>query len=221
MQLHEKWRPKTLDAVVGQDAAVRKCRALLANGAGGQAFFVSGPSGGGKSTIAHILAETIADGDCIVEIAGDDLTVDRLRKFLEDSELLGLIGSAKTGWAMIVNETHGIRADVIRRLLVVLGDKPIRKHVCWIFTTTTEGADLFGDKIDAAPFLSRCQEISLTNQGLCAAFAEHVQRIARAEGLDGQPLTEYVKLARKCQSNCRAMLQAVAASELKGEDDAS
>ena len=79
-----------------------------------------------------------------------------------------------------------------------------------IFTTTNDGQeDLFGASIDAAPLLHRCAQVKLTNQGLAPVFAELVRSIAVAEGLDGRPVSEYVKLAQKCRNSCRAMLDAV------------
>lgn len=211
MDLFRKYRPRSLAEVVGQPAAVRQVETVLGQGgAGGKSWFISGPPGSGKSSIARIIAETLADDACIVELAGDELTVDRLEKIQHDFQWYGCLGSSKSGWAVIVNETHGLRANIVRLLLVILGDRPIPRHVVWIFTTTTEGKDLFGDKLDAGPFLSRTNEIRLTNQGLAAAFAAHVQRIATLEGLNGQPLERYVKLAHECRGNCRMMLQAVA-----------
>jgi len=211
LELFRKYRPRSLADVVGQPAAVREVETILARGgAGGKSWFLSGPPGSGKSSIARIIAETLADDACIVELAGDELMPERVRELERSFQWYGAIGSSRSGWAVIVNETHGIRANVIRLLLVILGDRPIPRHVTWIFTTTTEGADLFGEKIDASPFLSRTNEIHLTNQGLAPAFAAHVQRIATLEGLNGQPLDRYLKLARDCRSNCRMMLQEVA-----------
>ena len=69
--------------------------------------------------------------------------------------------------------------------------------------------DLFDDQIDAHPLLSRCIEIRLTNQGLAQGFAERAKQIAEIEGLDGQPVSAYVALARKHKNNMRAMLQTV------------
>jgi hypothetical protein len=119
----------------------------------------------------------------------------------------------RQGHAVIINEAHGLRKPVVRQFLGLLERLP--DHVTVIFTTTRAGeADLFEDKIDASPLLSRCVAVKLTNQGLAQVFAAHVREIAQREGLDGQELSRYVRLARKCRNNCRAMLWAVESGEL-------
>jgi DNA polymerase-3 subunit gamma/tau len=47
--LYEKYRPKTLDDVLGQTKAVKVIKRLIQNGAGGRCFWVSGGSGTGKN----------------------------------------------------------------------------------------------------------------------------------------------------------------------------
>ena len=97
---------------------------------------------------------------------------------------------------------------MIRRLLGLLERLP--DHVVFIFTTTDSGQkNLFGGQIDAGPLLSRCVAIELTADGMTGPFANRCREIAQAEGLDGQPLSEYEALARECKHNFRAMLQAV------------
>lgn len=107
----------------------------------------------------------------------------------------------------------GLRKPVIRRLLGLLERLP--KRVVFIFTTTKLGeSSLFEDNIDAHPLLSRCTKVELTNQGLSNVFAEHCQKIARAENLDGKPLQTYVRLAQKCKNNCREMLMSIESGDM-------
>ena len=88
-------------------------------------------------------------------------------------------------------------------------------HPSLLFTTTVDGADsLFEDVADTCPFLSRCIEIPLSRRGLSEAFARRAQQIAQSAGLDGQPIERYLRLARDCRNNLRAMLQKIETGEM-------
>ena len=206
MQLYEKYRPKTLNDVIGQTKAVKVIKRLIQNGAGGRCFWISGASGTGKTTLARIIADHIADEWFIMEFdSADSLSVSAIDKIERD---MHYFASGKGGRAYIINEAHGLRKQAIRRLLGLL--ERIPEHVVFIFTTTKEGeAGLFEDQIDASPLLSRCTKIQLTNQGLAKVFAEHCRQIATKENLNGKPVQSYVKLAQNCKNNCRMMLQEI------------
>ena len=211
MRLYEKHRPTTLDAVLGQDRAVTRLRRMLDTGIGGRAFWISGSSGVGKTTLARIIAASIADDFFVTEYDSADDFGARECDRLIDGMCLRAMG--KGGRAWIVNEAHGLRRAVIRRLLGVLERLP--GHCTVIFTTTRDGQEsLFEDEIDAQPLLSRCISIRLTNQGLANAFAVRAREIAVAENLDGQSLSAYKRLAQRSKNNMRAMLQAVESGEM-------
>ena len=204
--LYEQHRPSQFADVIGQGSAIKRIERVLARGWGGRAWWISGPSGSGKTTLARIIASQGADSWYVTEFdSADVLGVGEVDEIAETMQYYGL---GKPGRAWIINEAHGLRAPVIRRLLGLLERLPA--HCVIIFTTTKQGqAGLFEDHIDAGPLLSRCAVIELTNQGLAKPFAEHCRRIATAEELNGKPLSSYIKLAARCHNNCRQMLQAV------------
>lgn len=203
--LYETYRPNDFDSVVGQEKTVKQLRAIQSrSGFGGRAVWFTGLSGTGKTTLARILAETVADPEYIQEIDAETLTPTRVLDIEYESQY-GAFG--KGGRVFIVNESHGLRTASVRQLLVTL--ERIPDHVTWIFTTTVEGQEFFDGCEDSTPLMSRCMVCHLARRGLAEAFAQRALDIARKEDLDGQPLEKYVKLAYECKLNFRAMLQSI------------
>jgi replication-associated recombination protein RarA len=203
--LHEQYRPRTWGEVVGQDKALGKLETLRKRGGlAGRAFWISGQSGTGKTTIAKLIAAEVADEYAIVEIDGGQVTADVLGDLERDCKMRPF----GRGCCYIVNESHGLRAPMIRRLLVLLESLP--SWVTVVFTTTADGQEsLFEDQLDAHPLLSRCTVLALSRRDLAKPFAERLRTIAQAEGLDGQPIEKYVRLLQDCKNNLRAAFGAV------------
>jgi len=204
--LYEQYRPATFGDVLGQERIVKRLDVMRNRaGFGGACFWVSGKSGQGKTSIARLIAGELADDFCVVEIDADALTPNTLRDIERDFHYSAM---GKGGRALIVNEAHGLKRHVIRQLLVTLESLP--DHVVVIFTTTIEGENsLFDDYDDASALLSRCVRLSLATQGLAQTFASRAAEIAKLEGLDGKPVSAYVRLVNENHGNMRAVLQAI------------
>ncbi len=211
LSLYEQYRPRCWADVLGQAKVIQRVDTLRRRGLAGRAYWLSGQSGTGKTTIARLLADELADDIMVDEVDAETLTPTRLKEWERSGALKGF--GDKGGRVFIINEAHGMDKEVIRQLLVTL--ERIPGHVVWIFTTTREGEkDLFGDNVDAPPLLSRCCELPLTTQGLAKPFAERARDIAQAEGLDGQPIAAYVRLLQVCRNNMRQALQRIENGEM-------
>lgn len=210
--LTERYRPTSWTDVVGQDKTVSTVRRLADRGSlSGRAYWLSGQSGTGKTTIARLIASEVADDWDTDELDATGLTPAQVRDL--ESRLCVRGMSAKGGRAVIVNEAHGLSKATIRQLLVTL--ERIPPHVVWLFTTTVDGQDqLFEDCADASPLLSRCLPLALSRRDLAKPFAERARTIAQSEGLDGKPIEAYVRLLQDCRNNMRAALQAIEAGRM-------
>ena len=209
--LAEQYRPRTWAEVIGQDKAIAKIMTVAKRGLGGRAFFISGPSGGGKTSIARLIAAETSDQINVYECDGTELSPSDVRDI--ELEMRNYAIGRKSGRAYIINEAHGLRSDVITRLLVTL--ERIPDHCVFVFTTTYEAKDtLFDTKIDASPLLSRCVNLELARRDIAKPFAQRAKEIAEAEGLAGQPLEAYVRLCNRHRQNLRAVLNAIEAGEM-------
>lgn len=209
MQLCEQHRPRHFEDVIGQPKIIKRLDILRRRGLGGRAYWISGAAGTGKTTIGYLIAAEVASDWNVEEFDGSKLTSTRLDE-IEDRfryRPLGQRGQTD-GLALIINEAHLLTPKIIGRLLVTLESLP--EWAVFIFTTTSEAqADIFDDRLDSAPFLSRCTRLELSRRGLAEVFAVRAQVIAQAEGLDGKPIKAYIELVKKHRNNFRAVLQDV------------
>lgn len=207
--LYETYRPKTWADVVGQDKALKMIDLLRQRGGlAGRVYWITGKSGTGKTSVARLIAAEVAPAFATVEMDAADLDLDTVREWERKATGRPLGGG---GWCVIVNEAHRLRSPIVSRLLSTFEKPEVQKNVTWIFTTTTDGEKLFEEGFDSRPFASRAVAIDLTERGLANLFAERALEIARAEGLDGQPLTKYLRLVNDHRSNMRSVLCAIEA----------
>ncbi len=152
--LFEKCRPATWDDVIGQEKAVNVLRRLKPSA---RAYYIQGPSGTGKTTLARLVAKSFADPLYIDEIDAADCTMEYLRDMERGFQYRGM--GEKQGKAWIVNECHAMRGQVLTRFLTVIEQLP--EHCTVIFTTSKGRQAMLVGFDDADPFLSRCTVVKM------------------------------------------------------------
>ena len=212
--LVDKYRPRRLSQVIGQDKIIKQLRAVIGrSGYDGGALWIEGPTGTGKTSIAQAIATEL---DCepgsvfYEELDGDKCNVESVRA-LDDKAMRSGHGLFREQWrVVIVNESHSMTARAVQAWLTLLERLPDKWLV--IFTTTEDSSGLFGGF--STPFLDRCLCFRLTNQGLCEKFARLAHRIATREGLNGHPLEAYQGLVKKSHNSMRSTLQKIQAGKM-------
>ncbi|GAN57505.1 DNA polymerase-3 subunit gamma/tau [Acetobacter aceti NBRC 14818] len=175
--LARKYRPATLDQLIGQDALVRTLRNAFAVGRVAHAFMLTGVRGVGKTTTARIIARGLncigVDGkggptadpcgvcpNCVAILAdrhpdvlemdaASRTGVDDVREIIEACHFRPIQGRMKV---FIIDEVHMLSRNAFNALLKTLEEPP--PQVTFIFATT---------ELRKVPItvLSRCQRFDL------------------------------------------------------------
>lgn len=208
--LTEIYRPRDWPDVIGQaDVTAKLARWEMQGKLQGRAYWLSGKSGTGKTTLARIIAGKLSNQFYTAEMDASEVSVIMLRNIKADVHYMPLGCASRV---FIVNEAHGLSKGPVRILLQMLEAPLLNSGVTWVFTTTLDGQMEFEDhQIDAMPLLSRCIQLKLAERGLCGPMAARCREIATKEGLNGQDIAAYERLLKDKRNNMRAALQAIEA----------
>ncbi|MBU2212573.1 MAG: DNA polymerase III subunit gamma/tau [Gammaproteobacteria bacterium] len=195
--LARKWRPRDFDSLVGQAHVVKALSHALDNQRLHHAYLFTGTRGGGKTTIARILARAVnceqgigrtPCGKCqaCVEIsqgrfvdllevdAATNTRVDEMRALLENAMYAPTAGRYKV---YVIDEVHMLSTSAFNAMLKTLEEPP--GHVLFILATTDP------QKIPAT-VLSRCLQFAL-RQLPPDQLADHLAHILTEEKIAFEP----------------------------------
>ncbi len=138
--LYRKYRPTSLDNVVGQEQVTNTLKNSLKQGKIGHAYLFIGPRGTGKTSVARIFAHAVNDFEYnledsyldIVEIdAASNTGVDNIRELREKAIIAPSVGKYKV---YIIDEIHMLSKSAANALLKTVEEPP--EHVIFIMATT-------------------------------------------------------------------------------------
>ncbi|MDQ3860106.1 MAG: DNA polymerase III subunit gamma/tau, partial [Actinomycetota bacterium] len=197
ISLYRKWRPRTFDAIVGQEPVVRTLKRAVETGRVAHAYLFSGPRGTGKTSTAKVLAMGLncsegptsePDGTCdscraiinnssmdVLEMdAASNRGIDEIRDLRDKVNLAPTQGRMKV---YIIDEVHMLTTEAFNALLKMLEEPP--EHVVFVLATT--------EKHKVLPtIISRCQSFDFRRPGI-STLSEKLREISEAEGIEAQP----------------------------------
>jgi len=195
--LYLKYRPRTFDEVVGQEAITRTLRNALSQGRIRHAYLFTGSRGTGKTTTARLLAKAV---NCLAPEKERPCNACTICAAINDGRLLDLIEidaasnrgideirdiREKVGFrpnearykVYVLDEAHMLTEPAFNALLKTLEEPP--PHAIFILVTTDP------HKIPAT-ITSRCQRFDFKRISV-EAIVRRLELIVQQEGLTAEP----------------------------------
>lgn len=188
MELYKKYRPQSLDDVVGNAETRETLAEMLSKGRMPHALLLTGSNGCGKTTVARIVAKGLgAHALDIREINSSSFRgIDTIRE-IEEIMKLAPVGGRCRVW--IMDEVHKLSNDAQNAALKMLEDTP--RRVFFILCTTDRDKLIKG-------ILNRCSEFEMAKltrdelRMLCERVALDEESL---RAVDSDVLDELVDLA--------------------------
>ena len=228
--LARKYRPRTFEDLIGQEAMVRTLTHAFAANRIAHAFMLTGVRGVGKTTTARLLAralnyetdsqkspsialslagfhcQAIIDGrhiDVLELDAASHTSVDGMRDLLESARYAPVEARYKV---YVIDEVHMLSSSAFNALLKTLEEPP--PHMKFILATT---------EIRKVPvtILSRCQRFDLRRVEP-PVLIPHLEKVCAAEGvaIDSEALA---LIARAAEGSVRDSLSLLDQALVQGE----
>lgn len=186
MKLYEKYRPKTLDEIIGQEKAMASINKVLKlEGDAGQSWYISGPTGTGKTSCALCLARRVAPEYQIHQLNAGTMTLDDLREIEHKAGFKAISGK---GSAWIIDEAHLLSKRLVSSFLGLTEMIAEKGRDVIIFTSSWENeGSIFEENMDGTPLAGRCNMIHFTSRGFADAVEKRLVEIAKEENMEFSP----------------------------------
>jgi DNA polymerase III gamma/tau subunit len=167
MPLHTDYRPAKLDEFLGNTGTVEALGAMLERADHTRLFLFTGQAGCGKTTLAHIVANTVGAHPSDIQVinSSNNRGIDTARDIIVGAHYKAWYGDVKV---YILDEVHRATKDFQNAMLKIFEEPP--KHVYFLLCTTDPDQLLPTIRSRAAKFnvipLSKKRIVSML-QALC------------------------------------------------------
>ena len=217
--LARRYRSRSFDELVGQDAIAQALRNSVDSGRTAHAYLFVGTRGVGKTSAARIFACALAGGSeevvqaimsgqdtDVIEIdAASNSKVDETRELIANAIYRPKRGGKKV---YIIDEVHMLSTASFNALLKTLEEPP--DHVVFILCTTET------HKVPAT-IQSRCQRFDFRNLS-APEIAEHLAGVVKQEGIEAEPdlLAATARLGNGSMRDALSLLDRLIAAREEG-----
>ncbi len=221
--LARRYRSRTFDEVVGQEAIARTLKNAIATGRTAHAYLFCGTRGVGKTSMARIFARALnahgqtqaaAIGDAILR--GEDMDVVEIdgasNRGIDDARDLiagaGIAPARSPYKIYIIDEVHMLTTPAFNALLKTMEEPPA--HVKFILCTTEP------HKVPAT-IQSRCQRFDFRNIP-ATAIAGHLRDVLSKEGIGAEDaaVMQVARLANGSMRDGLSLLDRLVAASTDG-----
>lgn len=170
MELYNKYRPQSVEEILGNDLAVKSIQKELDSGS--HVFLFTGLGGGGKTTTARIFAKKVGGNELTIHElnSAENRGIDTVREISEQIRYAPL-GEGKTVY--ILDEMHQQTSASQNSLLKILEECP---ESCYFFLCTTNPEKLI------QPLKTRCSIVNFKPLDHNTMFML-LRRVAHKEGI--------------------------------------
>jgi DNA polymerase-3 subunit gamma/tau len=193
MELYKKYRPQSLDEMIGNEAVISSLKKMISANNLPHTILFSGSSGCGKTTLARILAKELGckDND-VTELNMSHKELRGIDGANEITSSLGFKSLSGNNRVLILDEVDQMTSDAQKLMKKPLEDSP--SHV-WFFLCTTKPEKVIRDIITRSTQL----EVEQIDK---RKLASYIRQIAEKE--EKQLSTSIsLKLAEKAEGSVR------------------
>lgn len=200
---HNKYRPQSLDQVVGNVDVVQKLKGYVDTGKFPSAIGFFGPPSAGKTTLAMALAHDTLGGklsqDYLYMNMSDNRTIDDVRGLIQHSKLNPVGGVRRF---ILLDEAQGVLSNSAAAAALLAPLEMPHKKMTWLISSMSP--EKFSQTQNGKAMLTRCVQFHLKGYSNLE-LTKQAKRIIKGEGMDFFGKEAIAEVVKNCNGEMRTL----------------